>query len=282
MNAIGHYFGLDNNTESAERFAQWMDVERMHAAWDGDRIVGGAGAISYRMSMPGGAIPTAGVTVVGVQPTHRRRGVLTALMRDQLEDCRARGEPAAYLWASESTIYPRFGYGLAGVDGRDDAGDGAHRVRAAVRAARHRALVDVEEAARDFPPLYEQVFAQRPGLFSRTPAWWETRRLVPSPWAPQPARSGSRCSSSMANPRLRDLHREPGLGARLVRRQGGGDRGGQRRLRRRRASCGGGCSTSTGPRSSRRACCRSTIRCSCCSPSRGACSSRSVTASGCG
>src|SRR6185312_3885710 len=93
LNAIGHYFGHDNDVERAERFTERLDVDRLHAAWDGDRIVGGTGAFTFRMSVPGGGtIPTAGVTVVGVLPTHRRRGVLTALMRDQLEDCRARGE----------------------------------------------------------------------------------------------------------------------------------------------------------------------------------------------
>ena len=85
----------------------------MHTAWDGDRIVGGAGAFTYQLSVPGGSVPAGGVTVVGVLPTHRRRGVLRSLMKAQLEDCRARGESAAYLWASEATIYGRFGYGLA-------------------------------------------------------------------------------------------------------------------------------------------------------------------------
>ena len=99
LNAISHYFGHVNDLESTDRFTERMDIDRVHAAWDGDRIVGGAGAFTYRMSIPGGAIPTAGVTIVGVLPTHRRRGVLTALMRDQLADCRARGESAAYLWA---------------------------------------------------------------------------------------------------------------------------------------------------------------------------------------
>jgi Predicted acetyltransferase involved in intracellular survival and related acetyltransferases len=86
----------------------------MHAAFEGDRIVGAAGAFSYRMSVPGGAdVGAAGVTVVGVLPTHRRRGILSQLMRAQLSDAHARGEETAYLWASEGTIYGRFGYGLA-------------------------------------------------------------------------------------------------------------------------------------------------------------------------
>ncbi len=184
LNAIGHYFGHENSLEDAERFAQLMDVERVHAAWEGGRIVGAAGAFSYRMSVPGGAIPTAGVTVVGVLPTHRRRGVLTALMRAQLDDCRARGDAAAYLWASEAAIYPRFGYGLAARTGEltlakeRTAFAQPFEPRGTVR------LVDADEAARTFPPLYEQVFAQRPGLFARSREWWEARRLAPSPWGP--------------------------------------------------------------------------------------------------
>src|SRR5215213_1777138 len=91
LDAIGHYFGSQNTVEDAERFANWIEVERMHAAWEDGRIVGGAGAFTYDLSVPGGeTVPSAGVTVVGVQPTHRRRGVLRALMRGQLDDGRAR------------------------------------------------------------------------------------------------------------------------------------------------------------------------------------------------
>src|SRR5437868_9742516 len=114
LNAISHYFGHENEVEDAERFTRWIELERMHAAFTGDQVVAGAGAFSYRLSVPGGAsVPAAGVTVVGVLPTHRRRGALRALMREQLADARARGDLAAFLWASEGTIYGRYGYGLA-------------------------------------------------------------------------------------------------------------------------------------------------------------------------
>jgi predicted acetyltransferase len=182
LNAISHYLGHENQLEDAERFANWIEVERMHAAFDGDRIIGGAGAFSFRISVPGGgAIPAAGITVVGVLPTHRRRGVMTALMKEQLEDCRARGDIAAYLWASEATIYGRFGYGLASRMGaialsHDRAGFAIpFEPRGTVR------LVDLEEAARTFPPLYEQVFAQRPGMFLRSKNWWVMRKLFDDP-----------------------------------------------------------------------------------------------------
>ena len=182
LNAISHYFGQENQLEQAERFAQLIEVERMHAAFDGDRIVGGAGAFSYRMSVPGGGlVPAAGVTVVGVLPTHRRRGVLTSMMKAQLEDCRERGDLVAYLWASESTIYGRFGYGLASRIGamrlgRDRAAFAQRfEQRGTVR------LVGLEEAAATFPALYDEVTVQRPGMFHRSKEWWETRKLFDDP-----------------------------------------------------------------------------------------------------
>ena len=182
LNVISHYFGQVNELEQAERFSRLIEVERMHAAFEGDRIVGGAGAFTYRLSVPGGGeVPAAGVTVVGVLPTHRRRGILTSMMRAQLEDCRARGDLVAYLWASESTIYGRFGYGLASRIGemrlaRDRARFAEpFEPRGAVR------LVELEEAARTFPALYDQVFLQRPGMFRRSKEWWETRKLFDDP-----------------------------------------------------------------------------------------------------
>jgi predicted acetyltransferase len=182
LNGIGHYFGQENTVDDAERFAQWIELDRMLLAEDGDEIVGGTGSFTFRMSVPGGAdVPAAGVTVVGVLPTHRRRGALTALMRAQLEDARAHGEPVSYLWASEGTIYGRYGYGLASraakatID-RDRAGFSApFEPRGTLR------LVDADEAARLFPPLYDAARAQRPGMFSRSDAWWRTRRLHDDP-----------------------------------------------------------------------------------------------------
>src|SRR4051794_41602817 len=96
-----------------ERFAKVLPLERMHAAFEDGEIVGGAGAFPFELSVPGGVLPCGGVTVVGVYPTHRRRGALRAMMDSQLRDIHERGEPIAALWASEETIYGRFGYGLA-------------------------------------------------------------------------------------------------------------------------------------------------------------------------
>ena len=96
-----------------QRFTNLLPFERMYGAWSSEAIVGGAGSFAFDLTVPGGDLPTAGVSVVGVVPTHRRRGVLRSLMRAQLDDSYERGEPLAALWASEESIYGRFGYGLA-------------------------------------------------------------------------------------------------------------------------------------------------------------------------
>jgi predicted acetyltransferase len=178
LNAISHYFGHEQTEEEVDRFAEWIDGERMHAAFDDGRVVGGAGAFSYRMSVPGGDVPAAGVTVVGVLPTHRRRGVLTQLMRAQLDDSQARGDVAAFLWASEATIYGRFGYGLASRIGKMTLPRERTQFAVPFDARGTVRLVDEDQAFAAFPALYEQVFAQRPGMASRSEAWWRTRRLV--------------------------------------------------------------------------------------------------------
>ena len=102
---IWHYFGRSAPADDqVERLARVLPVERVHAAWEGGRAVGGAGAFPFDLTVPGGRVRAAGVTVVGVLPTHRRRGVLRAMMRAQLEACREQGEPVAYLWATEDRI----------------------------------------------------------------------------------------------------------------------------------------------------------------------------------
>src|SRR4051794_17913737 len=107
-------FGSQPTDDDLPDFRSLTELDRTLAAFEGDRIIGNAGAFSLEVTVPGGAsLPMAGVTVVGVRSTHRRKGVLTAMMRAQLEDVRERGEPMAGLYASESVIYGRFGYGIA-------------------------------------------------------------------------------------------------------------------------------------------------------------------------
>jgi len=182
LGVISQYFGMEGSVEGAERFLNWIELDRMHGAWDGDRIVGGAGAFSFDVSVPGGnRVPAAGVTVIGVQPTDRRRGVLTAMMRAQLDDVHRRGEPLAYLWASEATIYGRFGYGFASLNASITLPTEKATFAQPFEARGQARFVTLNEALDLFPPLYERVRDLRPGMPSRTHAWWETRRLSDDP-----------------------------------------------------------------------------------------------------
>ena len=115
-------FSAISKDDEIEEMLPTIEIDRSFAAVDGDRIVGTSAAITTRMVVPGGArIPTAAVTMVGVQPTHRRRGINTAMMAAILDQAEDRGEPLAALFASEGAIYGRFGYGLAALLGEFQA-----------------------------------------------------------------------------------------------------------------------------------------------------------------
>jgi predicted acetyltransferase len=189
INAIGQYFGAPASDELLERFTHTLPHERMHAAFDGDLIVGGAGAFPFELSVPGGSLPCAGVTAVGVHPTHRRRGVLRAMMDAQLRDVHERGEPIAALWASEETIYNRFGYGLAAWAGELKIQHDWDRFAEPLELAGTTRFVTPEEAAELFPPIYDAVRRERPGMTSRGETWWKDRQLrLPEEEASAPRR----------------------------------------------------------------------------------------------
>jgi predicted acetyltransferase len=148
------------------------DPLRIVTAYDGDEPVACAGAEGFRLTVPGGEVGAGGLTLVGVKPTHRRRGILRALMRQQLDEYRARGEEVSILWASEGAIYQRFGYGLATVASALEI----ERARVAFLRPREPGgrmrIVDVDEASRIFPSVYEAVRAVVPGSLTRDETMW--------------------------------------------------------------------------------------------------------------
>jgi predicted acetyltransferase len=186
--AIGQYFSLDPTEERMERFSKNLPIERMHAARENGRIVGGAGAFPFEMTVPGGTVPTAGVTVVGTYPTHRRRGVLRAMMRAQLDDVHERGEPMALLWASEETIYGRFGYGMASLAGEMTLRREHAAFAAPLDRTRTLRFVEVDEALPLFPRVWNQVRRGIPGMLARSRNWWELRILFDMPGGEEPKR----------------------------------------------------------------------------------------------
>jgi predicted acetyltransferase len=177
MRTVEGAFGHDISDENIEHHLNVMDADRMHGAFDGEALVGTAGVYPFTFTIPGGRIPAAGVTMVGVLPSHRRKGILTKMMKVQLDDVRARGEPIAILWASEDLIYQRFGYGMASVQGQIDAPrDRARFLRDTGPVGRAR-LVDLDEAVKVLPSVYDRVAEATPGMFARSPEWWRYHRL---------------------------------------------------------------------------------------------------------
>ena len=178
-NLIRAFGGAPEPAEERELWQALTPYDRSIGVWDGDQCVGTAGAFDFRLTVPGGAVvPTAGVTMVGVAATHRRRGVLTSMMRRQLDDVRSWGEPLAVLTASEPVIYGRFGYGLA-----------THRLAADIDTARVRLSVppgtddvrlryaDPAEVLDACEAVYARRVPERSGMLARRPGWERTDLL---------------------------------------------------------------------------------------------------------
>jgi predicted acetyltransferase len=173
---ISRAFGEDVRPEEIALDRLTAEADRTLAAFEGDDMVGTAGAFTFDLAVPGGRLPAAGVTYVGVSPTHRRRGVLTSMMQRQLADIHERGEPVAALWASEAAIYGRYGYGLASrrmdveIDRtqtavrRDLPVDESVEVRLVAPSEMHDAVEAIERAVVD----------ERPGQFVRDARWVDT------------------------------------------------------------------------------------------------------------
>jgi predicted acetyltransferase len=167
-------FGRFGHPESLTAWRSMMPSDGTVLACDGGDIVGMAHYLDMQLTVPGGAVlPMAGVTLVGVAPTHRRRGILRAMYAELHNRIAAQQYPIAGLTASEGGIYGRFGYGPATIAQeftvdrrfarfRDDAPDpGGVRL---IKPADHR-----DELER----IYERWRRRTPGGVVRPKALWD-------------------------------------------------------------------------------------------------------------
>ncbi|GHH30489.1 GNAT family N-acetyltransferase [Amycolatopsis oliviviridis] len=151
-----------------------LEMDRgLFATTEDGRPVGTAAAYSFELTLPGEAvIPVSGVTAVGVLPTHRRQGALSAMMRRQLADFRARGEFLSVLLAAEAVIYRRFGYGPATVTERLTV----QRNRAAFALPQAVGgsieLLRRAECGEIMEEVYDRYRRVQPGALSRPSRWW--------------------------------------------------------------------------------------------------------------
>jgi len=158
-----------------------LEPDRTFAAFDEGKIVGCAGVFTQRMVVPGDRlVPTAGVTFIGVLPTHRRRGILRELMDRMFAQARERGEVVASLFASEAAIYGGFGFGMA-----------AHHLNLDIALDRVRWAPDTgptgrvtlrsrEEAMPAMRAIYDRMFRSRPGALEVDDPWMEVAFWEPS------------------------------------------------------------------------------------------------------
>ncbi len=169
--------------ERVERIRAQPELDVLLGAVDGDEVVGSAGSFTFDMTVPGGvAVETAGLTMVAVMPTHRRRGVLRELMRRHIDGAHARGQAVAALFASEGSIYGRFGYGMASLAGEIMLARERTAFAESFTPAGRVRLLNEADAAVAFPAIWERVRLSRPGMLSRSDTWWRVRRTADPDW----------------------------------------------------------------------------------------------------
>jgi predicted acetyltransferase len=173
----GHAFLDEWPAEDRELERPVTEFDRTIAAFDGTQMVGTAGSYTFRMTVPGGTADVAGITLVSVLPSHRRRGILTDMMRYLIADAGRRGEAIAILYASEAGIYGRYGFGLATWHQRIQVhrGDGRLRLGDAVPASAQLSLrlASPSDVRSDLAKVFAAVLPTRPGMLARSDAWWE-------------------------------------------------------------------------------------------------------------
>jgi len=114
VHAFGAAFSHVFKQEMVDDLLQLFDEEayRPFAARSDGQIVGTALDLPLELTVAEGvAVPCRGVTWVSVLPTHRRRGVMRALLAEHEAECLRQGAVASLLHSSQSGLYE--GYGIA-------------------------------------------------------------------------------------------------------------------------------------------------------------------------
>jgi predicted acetyltransferase len=166
---------LEQVEEGARDLALWPEVPRAWVAEEDGVLLGTACTLSLELTLPGGArLPMGGLSWVGVVPTARRRGILAELVDRHLRDAIDHDEPVAGLFASESSIYRRFGYGIAtfGVRASIETGRAQPAPAPYLDVGGHIGPVDRRRALELLPSLHDRYRRTRAGEVSRTPDLW--------------------------------------------------------------------------------------------------------------
>lgn len=170
--ASARAFGQHSSDETVRINRSFTELDRTFGAFDGDDVVGTTTTRTSAMTVPGGILKLGFVDDVTVLPTHRRRGIMTRMMRAQLDQMRERGEPLAALSASESLIYERFGYGIATwfhrwkIDRRHTA------MKIPPKGGGSLRFISADTAKEEWPKLHARVRESRVGMVHYDAAYW--------------------------------------------------------------------------------------------------------------
>ena len=192
---------LEMRTVTTDEFVQWLrvesraygnrldddpellrphfDLDRSIAVFDQANIVGGAHSHKLEMSIPGASAVVAGVANIAVQPTHRRRGIMTRMMHYQINNIHERGEPLAALFATESIIYGRFGYGVGSVHERWMIDRQYNEYARPYESPGRVVFVDPVDITKELPEVFRRSTMDRPGVFQRAPHQWKRDSQAP-------------------------------------------------------------------------------------------------------
>ncbi|WP_328466275.1 GNAT family N-acetyltransferase [Actinoplanes sp. NBC_00393] len=167
-------FHEELSAEYREASAAVFEAERALVVEDEGAVVAHTNLLTRDLTVPGGIVAAAHVTGVGVLPTHRRQGLLTRMMHRQLRDVAEAGrEPIAVLWASETKIYPRFGYGPASARLSFSIMNREVRLPAPpAEPSGQLRMGDPHDLLPAITKVYEQLRPEQIGWSSRDERWW--------------------------------------------------------------------------------------------------------------
>ncbi|MER5434335.1 GNAT family N-acetyltransferase [Streptomyces sp. NPDC002588] len=150
---------------------------RVYGAFDAGRCVATFRSFPQELTAVGGRpVPADAISNVTVSPTHRRRGLLTRLMFEDLTAAKDRGDVVATLIAAEYRIYGRHGFGPATTmtEWTVDVARSGLDPRGTVPLAGGRIdLADGEEVRKLGPELHGRLRLAQPGAVSRAHRWWD-------------------------------------------------------------------------------------------------------------
>ena len=173
-------FGMKPVKEYLKRRKHTMESDRCLAAYVDGKIVGANGVLSFTLSIPKGTVKAGGIIDVVVYPTHRRQGIMSKLMKRQLNEILNKNEPIAFLYSADSGTYGRFGFGLATFQESWEIQRTDTKFRKTLtdyNNAKNIEMVSAKEISNIMPKIYNETWYYRPGMIKRGKPRWDRLKL---------------------------------------------------------------------------------------------------------